>query len=84
MKEYVLNGYIICVGDGDGGAEIGNERYESILLAFQNKPQATGAMNYRLKNDLTWEPYNVGNMNDEEHSDLGDSEALEILLGGES
>ena len=83
MKEYVSNGYIICVGDGDGGVEISNERYNAILSALQNKPQVTDAINYRLKIDLTWESYEAEFTPDEDPEPTEEErlDAYDILMG---
>ena len=85
MKEYVSNGYIICVGDdnGYGGVEISDERYNAILSALQHKPQVTEAINYRLKIDLTWESYEAESTPNEEPNPTDEErlEAYEILMG---
>lgn len=83
MKEYSKNGYIVCVGNGAGGIEISDERYAAIIQAFENKPQPTETVDYRLKTDLTWEAYEIDpNPEPEPKPDLDDSELVDILLGG--
>lgn len=82
MKEYTLNGYIICVGDGAGGTEISEERYNDIISAFNSKPQSTETTGYRLKADLTWEAYEIPEPEPEPEPDA--EEILSILLGGAS
>lgn len=82
MKEYTLNGYIICVGDGTCGTEISEERYNDIISALNSKPQATETTDYRLKVDLTWEAYEIPEPEPEPEPDA--EEILSILTGGAS
>lgn len=78
--KYTENGYIIAIGTGGMGEEITETEYEEILTAIQNKPTETATLKYRLKEDLTWESYEV---EPEPPSDeIDDSEALDIILGG--
>lgn len=73
------NGYILTIGTGLGGTEITEAEYNQILNIIHNKPQRTETTDYRLKEDLTWEEYEVPPMPEPE---LDDSEALSIILGG--
>lgn len=59
MRFYKLveNGYISSIGTGGGGTEITETEYNEILSAIQNKPPRDGNVDYRLKEDLTWEQY---------------------------
>ena len=83
MKEYSINGYIICVGDGDGGVEISDERYAAIIQSLENKPQPTETIDYKLKTNLTWEEYEIDHKPEPEPEPEAE-ELLGILLGGES
>ena len=76
----ILNGYILCVGKNIGGEEITESEYNEILQVIGNKPQKTDTADYRLKEDLTWEEYEVEPP--DQDPELDDSEALDILLGG--
>ena len=71
--------YILSVGTGAGGTEITETEYNEIMSAIQNKPQATDTTDYNLKEDLSWEPYEIEQI---EEPDIDDAEALNILLGG--
>jgi len=72
--------YILSVGTGAGGTEITESEYNEIMTAIQNKPEATETTDYQLKTDLTWEAYEVEPVTD---PDIGDAEALNIILGEE-
>ena len=75
------NGYICGIGKGNTGTEITEEEYNTILSIIQTKPQSTATTDYRLKEDLTWEEYEVEPT--PEPPDLPTAEeALSILLGG--
>ena len=83
MRYYKMtdNGYILCIGTGLGGIEITESEYNEILSVIHNKPTGTATTDYHLREDLTWEEYEIPPMPE---PDIDDSEALEILLGGES
>ncbi len=59
MRYYknIDSNYIIAVGTGSGGDEIGEQEYNEILAIISNKPIAHDGFDYRLKTDLTWEEY---------------------------
>ena len=61
MKYYkrIENGYIILIGENCGGIEITEEEYNNILETIRNKPQAEEGFDYRLKEDLNWELYEL-------------------------
>ena len=84
MRYYknVDNGYILAIGTGNGGTEITESEYNEIMSVIQTRPQPTETTDYRLKDDLTWESYEVEPI--PESDEVDDSEALEILLGGAS
>ncbi len=75
------SGYIIAIGTGEGGVEITESEYTEILDIIHNKPTATDTTDYRLKLDLTWEPYEIDPPDPD--PELDDAEALDILLGGD-
>lgn len=61
MRYYknIENGYLIAIGTGAGCIEITKEEYESILSHINNKPEAEEGYDYKLKEDLTWELYEL-------------------------
>lgn len=61
MKYYkrIDKGYIIIIGINCGGIKITKEEYNKILAIIHNKPQAEEGFDYRLKDDLTWELYEL-------------------------
>ena len=82
MRYYknVDNGYILAIGTGNGGTEITEAEYNKILSVIQTRPQSTETTDYRLRVNLTWEPYDIEP--EPEEDEIDESEALEILLGG--
>lgn len=50
----VKDGYIYCVGVGEGGEEITKEEFDLINSALGNQPISDNDSVYRLKTDLTW------------------------------
>lgn len=82
MKYYkhIDNGYIVAVGTGGMGDEITESEYNEILSVIHNKPKATDTTDYLLREDLTWEAYEIEPPDPD--TDIPDEEALAIILGG--
>ena len=83
MRYYKLieNGYITAIGTGGGGTEITEQEYNVILAVILQKPPRTETTDYRLTEGLTWEAYDRPPKPEDEEVD--DSEALDIITGGE-
>ena len=83
MRYYksTANGYLNSVGKGNGGTEITEQEYNEILNVMANKPEATETTDYMLRDDLTWETYEVEPIPEPEPTP---EETLEFLFGGES
>lgn len=72
------DGYILTIGTGDAGDVITEEEYNTILSVIKNRPHEEG-YGFRLKEDLTWERYEVS---PEPEPDIDDAEAFNIIFGG--
>lgn len=83
MRYYkqIIDGYIAAVGTGGGGTEITETEYNEIMSVIQNKPARTETTDYHLKEDLTWEAFEVEPI-DPSDEELDPQEALDILMGG--
>ena len=57
--KYVNDGYIIMVGVGAGFTAIDEEEYQRIINAIKQKPADDEKIGYRLKEDLTYEAYEL-------------------------
>ena len=70
MRYYKLieDGYLIAIGTGVGGIKITEEEYNSLLTHIRNRPSAEEGYGYRLKEDLTWELYELPIVPEEEIS----------------
>lgn len=81
MRYYKLisDGYILSIGTGNGGTEITEAEYNEILAVIHTKPTATETTDYRLREDLTWEPFEIDPP--DQDPEINDEEALNILLG---
>lgn len=77
----IEDGYIVMIGTGAGGVEITAEEYAQLKETFYSMPEAAEGYAYRLKEDLTWEEFEIPviDPNDEE---ISDEEALNIIAGG--
>lgn len=86
MRYYktIESDYILAIGTGYGGIEITPEEYAQIMAAIQNRPEPPQGYDYRLKTDLTWEQYALPDPEPETDGEISDSEALAIILGGET
>lgn len=81
MRFYKMSndGYINAVGKGRGGIEIAEAEYNGILSLVQNAPEAPEGFAYRLREDLTWEIYEVPVK--PESDEITDEEAIDIITG---
>lgn len=55
----VENGYITMFGQGKGADAITQEEYEILKETVKNRPTAPDGFDYRLREDLTWEMYEL-------------------------
>ena len=69
MRYYkiIYNGYIQRIGIGDGGVEISQEEYQKLTDVIQNKHIAENGYDYKLKENLTWELYELPKITYEEY-----------------
>ena len=81
-NKQIFNGFIVAVGSFNGGEEISEAEYNAILEVVRNKPTATKTTDYRLREDLTWEEYEVEPTPAPEPTDADKAEAYDILVGG--
>lgn len=89
MRRYKIieGGYLLQIGEGDGGIEIDEAEYGRIMEAVAACPEAPAGYSYRLKENLTWEavelpPEPVPEPSPED--EIPEDEALRIILGGDS
>ena len=75
----IVGGYILGLAVADKGIEITEQEYNELTDIFHAMPVREGYA-YRLREDLTWEEYQV---EPEPVDELTDTEALAILLGGD-
>lgn len=78
--KHIENGYILAIGIGGGGTEITEAEHNTIMAVIQQKPKWENNVDYHLKADLTWEPYE--RIPEEPSDEVDAEEALEILTGG--
>ena len=78
----IQGGYIAALSTGSGGEEITQEEYEHILSLVHACPKADPGYQYRLKTDLTWELVELPP--EDTDPEISESEALDIILGGEA
>jgi len=74
----VINGHILAIGKGEGGTEITEAQYNTILSKLSDKPADIEGHRWLLTESLEWELAElppVGN-------DISDSDALNIIIGG--
>lgn len=85
MRHYkeIENGYISRIGIGFDGIEITAEEYERIKKAISASPTPPEGYDYRLRDDLTWEEYELPPI-DPADDEISADEALSIILGGEN
>lgn len=76
------NGYILSIGQTDRATEheITEEEYNEILSVIHDKPPATEATDYCLREDLTWEAYPIDPPDPD--PEIDEAEAFDIIFGG--
>lgn len=74
----INSGYLVVVGTGNGGIPITEEEYKTLITHIRNKPEAPEGYGYRLKEDLTWELYELPIVPEEEIS----SDELMTMIEG--
>lgn len=52
-------GYIVSVVKGVTAGNITEEEYNAILVVIHNKPTAPEGCDYKLRDDLTWELFEL-------------------------
>lgn len=84
MRYYIekKDGYILGVGTGLSGEEITEAEYAEIISLIINKPEQEGTTDYRLKEDFTWEEYEV-EPTEEEPTEEDMAEAGRVMLAYE-
>lgn len=78
FTKIIVGGYILGLAVADKGIEITEQEYSKLTNIFRAMPTKDGYA-YRLREDLTWEEYQV---EPEPVDELTDAEALAIILGG--
>lgn len=68
----IENGYLTMFGEGKGGTEISEAEYISLKNVMANRPTAEPGYDYRLKEDLTWELYELPPEEDSEEATEAD------------
>lgn len=53
------NGYIISIGINSYGEKITEAEYNEILAVIESKPTPREGYDYRLREDLTWEEFEL-------------------------
>ena len=79
LYKIIENGYILAIGDGNQGEQITQKEYDSIIEVVRNKPPHTETTDYRLRENLTWEAYELPPLPEPEPDA---EEILDVLLGG--
>ena len=80
MRYYKIieNGYLVGIGTGAGGIEITEEEYNSLLAHIKECPEAPEGYGYRLKEDLTWELYELPIV---EETEISSDELMSMIEG---
>lgn len=80
MRYYKLikDGYLTAIGTGNGGVEITEEEYNSLLAHIKGCPEAPEGYGYRLKENLTWELYELPII---EETEISSDELMSMIEG---
>jgi hypothetical protein len=75
----ITDGYIMVVGTGNGGISITKEEYDFLISHIHNRPEAPEGYGYRLKEDLTWELYELPPV--PEDDEISSDELMDMIEG---
>lgn len=80
MRYYKIieDGYLTAIGTGNGGIEITEEEYNSLLTHIRNCPEAPEGYGYRLTEGLTWELYELPII---EETEISSDELMSMIEG---
>lgn len=81
MRKIVADGYIVAVS-ANYGEEITDSEYNAIMEKINSAPNAHIGYRYQLKDDLTWELFELPVTAEDADPELRDEEALAIIMGG--
>ena len=73
------NGYIVSIVKGVSCGNITAEEYSTIIEAIRNKPTAEQGFDYRLREDLTWELYQLPEPEREDDEEATEADYLASL-----
>ncbi len=79
----ISNGYIVAISTESGKKEISANEYNDILVAIKSCSTPPEGFDYRLKESLEWELYELPPVPPEEPSYEELLEAVEIYKGGD-
>lgn len=65
-----FNGYIVSVSTMQGQTEITKKEYDEILETIKTIPIAESGFGYRLKNNLTWEVFELPKQDESENENF--------------
>jgi hypothetical protein len=85
MRYYkvIENDYILLIGIGEGGEEITEAEYSSIMGIIRNRPTAQEGYGYRLTAELEWKLYELPPVEEAEEATAEDYEAALAEMGVE-
>lgn len=58
-QKNIIDGYIVSIVSGVTNGNITEEEYNAILDVIHNKPTPPQGFDYKLREDLTWELYEL-------------------------
>lgn len=74
------SGFVIFIGTGNGGMEITEAEYTEILTVIRNKPVPRDGYDYKLKEDLSWDEYELPPIEPEPMAEDATAEDYEAAL----
>lgn len=76
----IFESCIVSVGTGFGNTEISEEEYNGIMSVIHNRPIPQDGYAYRLREDLTWELYELPPV-EEIEEEISGEELLDMIEG---
>lgn len=75
----IIDGYITAIGEGKSDNPITEEEYNEIMEAVRSRPVSPDGYDYRLREDMTWELFELPP--EDPDPELTDAELIAVLTG---
>ena len=77
----ILNGYLVCIGEGMSGIEISDDEYSTLYALMRDKPEAPEGYEYRINEQNEYKLVEVEPLPEPEPDDSDYAAVGKIFMG---